>query len=64
MPVTITCRHCDTTITADDEDGLIRAVQDHTATHPATPTPSADHIRRRLRRHQHDGRGPDASDRT
>jgi hypothetical protein len=54
MTVTITCKHCNTVITADDDDDLVVQVQAHVAGHPGEPASALtrDHILARLRRLQ------------
>jgi len=52
MTITIPCRHCDTELTAEDEDTLIDEVQRHAATH-FSHVPSRDRILKRLERLQH-----------
>lgn len=50
--VAMTCRHCGTEITADDEERLVEDVQHHVSTHDAGHIPSREHVLRRLRRRQ------------
>jgi predicted small metal-binding protein len=50
MSVSITCRHCKVTITADDEDELVRRVQVHVGTHERRTELTREHILGRLHR--------------
>lgn len=49
MTITMPCRHCDTVLTAEDEDTLIEEVQRHAATH-SSHTPSRERVLKRLDR--------------
>jgi len=54
MSFTMTCRHSDTEVSADDEDEFVAAVQAHIASHDPIHIPSRDHILKRYRRlHPH-----------
>jgi predicted small metal-binding protein len=52
MKLTMNCRRCDITITADNEDELVTSVQAHVRTHPGMPELAPDHILGRLHRLQ------------
>ena len=52
MNLTMNCRRCDVTITADNEDELVTRVQDHVRTHPGMPELTREHILGRLYRRQ------------
>lgn len=49
-PAAMTCRHCGTEITADDQEQLVDEVQRHAIGHEAGHVPTRDHILNRLRR--------------
>lgn len=50
MSLSLTCKHCGTTVTADSENELVTRVQDHARTHDRGPELTAEHIRARLDR--------------
>lgn len=54
MTISLTCRHCDATITADNEDDLVARVQAHVREHDDARVPSREHILARLHRQRHD----------
>jgi predicted small metal-binding protein len=47
MTLNMTCKHCGTEISADDEDGLVKSVQTHASTHDGK-TLSREHILHRF----------------
>ncbi|MBA2752428.1 MAG: DUF1059 domain-containing protein [Actinobacteria bacterium] len=48
----MSCRHCGTEVTADDEDELVTQVQTHARSHDGGPELSREHILSRLHRLQ------------
>lgn len=52
MSLTMTCRHCGTTITAGDENQLVTSVQEHARSHGDKPELTPEHILARLHRLQ------------
>jgi hypothetical protein len=52
MTLTMTCKHCDEMLTAEDEDGLVELVQTHARAHGDKPPLSRDHILARFHRIQ------------
>jgi len=52
MTVSMTCRHCNEAITADDEDELVTRVQTHFLGHEGGPELTREHILSRLHRRQ------------
>jgi hypothetical protein len=53
MTVSLTCRHCNVEIEADDEDALVDAVQAHVGTHEREPPQmNRQHSLSRLQRQQ------------
>ncbi len=53
MSITANCPRCDVTITAPDEDDLVRQVQEHTRTkHGLTHTLPAKHVLAMLRKQE------------
>jgi predicted small metal-binding protein len=52
--LSMTCKHCNITIHADDEDELVRRVQAHVGTHERPTELSREHILRRLHRQSDD----------
>ncbi len=53
MSLTMTCKHCDSTLEAQDEDELVATVQAHALTHERPVELTREHILARLH-HQHD----------
>ncbi|WP_055751195.1 MULTISPECIES: hypothetical protein [Frankia] len=64
MTTSLTCKHCDTTISANDEEDLVAQVQthvqDHAAAHGRVHTVSRNHVLARLHRHNPDEEPPSA----
>jgi hypothetical protein len=52
MSLTMTCRHCDAVINAENEDTLVERVQAHALTHDGRAPLTRDHILRRFYRLQ------------
>lgn len=52
MSVSLDCKHCRVTITAEDEDELVTSVLRHVRTHDRDPGLTREHILRRLHRRQ------------
>lgn len=52
MTLTMTCRHCNEEISAENEDGLVTGVQAHARTHGDKPELTAEHILSRFHRLQ------------
>jgi hypothetical protein len=52
MSVSMTCRHCGTLITSDDEDALVTDVQAHARGHEGGPELTREHILSRFHRLQ------------
>jgi hypothetical protein len=52
VTVSLTCKHCQVTIGADDESELATRVQEHTRMHDRDPRLTPEHIRAHLRRVQ------------
>jgi len=52
MTISLTCKHCRTEITAEDEDELVPLVQDHSRGHDPQRELSREHILARLHRQQ------------
>lgn len=50
MSLSMTCKHCNIAITAEDEDELVAAVQAHARTHERPVELKREHILARLRR--------------
>jgi predicted small metal-binding protein len=57
MSLSLTCKHCGTTLTADSENQLVTRVQDHARTHDRGPELTPEHIRTRLDRARKASRG-------
>lgn len=54
MTLTANCPHCDTTVTAENEDALVTKAQEHVQNaHGFTPAMSRKHILARLRHQKH-----------
>lgn len=52
MSVSMTCRHCNIEIVADDPDELVKRVQEHALAHPRPVELTREHILARLQRQQ------------
>ncbi len=52
MSLSMTCKHCGTAISADDEEELVTGVQSHARTHGDEPELTPEHILGRLHRLQ------------
>ena len=52
MTLSMSCRHCGTEVTAEDEDKLVTQVQTHARSHDGGPELSREHILSRLHRLQ------------
>ena len=50
MSVSMSCRHCNVEIVADDADALVTRVQEHALAHPRPVELTRDHILARLQR--------------
>jgi hypothetical protein len=59
MSLDVTCRHCNITISADDETTLVTRVQEHAGTHERPHQPTREQVLARLRRQQKRSTSPD-----
>lgn len=54
MTITATCPHCGTTVTAENEDAVVKSAQEHMQNaHGFAPAMSRKHILARLRQQKH-----------
>lgn len=54
MDLSMTCKHCGISISADDEDELVTRVQAHARTHDRPVELTREHILARLHRQRHE----------